>query len=263
MSNNLTNIKQKISNKELVIGTHMGIGEPTISEILCNCGFDLIWVDGEHAAIDRKDINLLIMAISSKGVAPFVRITWNDPAIVKPVLEMGPAAIVFPFIKTAEEAKLAVSSCRYPPYGIRGFGPYRAINYRAMDVGEYLKMSETDPWIILQIEHIDGVNNLEEIIKVSGVDSIVVGTNDLSGSIGLLGQPRHPKVLGLLDRIANICNEANFPFGISMGWYLEDDIEDWLRRGVSWMVLGGDVQFLFRSGCNTFDLIKKRSKDYK
>ena len=234
----------------------MSIGEPIIAEILCNCRFDFIWIDGEHAALDRRDIDLLIMIMIGKGVAPFVRVPWNDPVIAKPVLEMGPAAIIFPFIKTVEEAKLAVASCKYPPKGIRGFGPLRAIDYGNMKTEKYLERSKTEPWVILQIEHIDAVNNLKKIIKIEGVDSIVVGSYDLSGSIGLLGQTRHPEVIKLLDKIADICTENDLPFGISMGSN-RDDIIDWLKRGVNWMALDNDIDFLNNGGNKVINLIKE------
>ena len=185
-SSNLFKIKEKISSKVVPIGTHVKIGDPIVTDILCNCGFDIIWIDSEHAPIDKRDISLQILTVRGAGVAPFVRVPWNDPVLVKPILEMGPAGIVFPFIRTSEEAKLAVASCKYPPVGIRGFGPIKANNYSTMDNGQYLEMSKKEPWVILQIEHIDGVDNLKEIIKVEGVDSVVVGPYDLSGSIGLL-----------------------------------------------------------------------------
>ena len=129
MTSNLEKVKEKIFNKNLVIGTHIKLPNPQVSEIIASCGLDIIWIDGEHGSMNTKDIDLHIMAIRSYGVAPFVRVPWVDPVIVKPILEMGPAAIVFPLIRTVKDAKLAVQSCRYPPKGIRGFGPNRAINF--------------------------------------------------------------------------------------------------------------------------------------
>jgi len=93
-SSNLEKIKEKIKKKEVAIGTHIKIGDPVVTDILCNCcGFDIIWVDGEHGPMDRKDINQQIITIRGAGIAPFIRVPWNDPVMVKPVLEMGPAAI--------------------------------------------------------------------------------------------------------------------------------------------------------------------------
>ena len=260
MNSNLFKVKEKISNGEMVIGTSVSLADPVISEVLCSCGFDFIWIEGEHGSASKKDINLHIMAVRGAGVAPFVRIPWNDPVLAKPILDMGPAGIIFPFIKTIEEAKLAVSSCKYPPKGIRGFGPIRANNFSSMDNDKYLELSKTEPWVVIQVEHIDAVNNLKEILKVEGVDSILIGPNDLSGSIGLLGQTRHPEVLKHLDTIANECNQANIPFGTSTG-FTPENISDWKNRGISWIALDDDFTYLIDGGksCykNALDLFKK------
>jgi len=249
MHSNIRRVKDKITKGDLVIGIGgVTVSDYEISEILCHCGFDFIWIDAEHGGMDKKDINTHIMAIRGLGVAPFVRVAWNDPVLVKPILEMGPAAIIFPSIKTVKDAKLAVRSCRYPPYGIRGFGPRRANDFSKMDNNKYLELSRSEPWVILQIEHIEGVNNLEDIIKVEGVNSIVVGPNDLSGSINLIGQTRHPKVVELLNKIGEICNKYNMPFGVGMGSSNKENILDWINRGISWVGLDTEYLILREAG---------------
>ena len=253
MNNNLERIKNKISNNELILGTVVSFNDPEVSEVLCSCGFDFIWIDGEHGALDKKMIDLHILAVRGSGAAPFVRIPWNDPVLVKPILDMGPAGIIFPFIRNAEEAKLAVSSCRYPPKGIRGFGPRRANCFSKMEMDDYLKISEKEPWVMLQIEHIEGVNNLKEIVNVEGVGGIVVGPNDLSGSIGLLGQTKHPEVIKLTDKIADICKNTNTIFGLFTGYGDVEGIKDWIKKGATWLALDWDVGHLISSGRRAYD----------
>lgn len=252
MDCHLSRIRDKISRGELVIGSHVATADPVASEIISTAGFDFVWVDWEHGAFDRKDINLHILAIRSQGVAPFVRVPWNDPVLVKPVLDMGPAAIVFPFVKTAEEARRAVASCKYPPEGVRGFAPVRAIGYGGTDVQAYLDRSRREPWVIVQIEHIDAVPHVEEIIAVEGIDTIVIGANDLSGSMGLLTQVRHPRVMEVCDRVAEVCKGAGFPFGTSL-LYSEENVRDWIRRGVSWIGVDNDVSYLVQGARRTFE----------
>ena len=256
MDNHLVRIREKITRKELVIGTHIATSDPVASEIVCTAGFDFVWIDGEHGAIDRKDINLHIMAIRGQGVAPFVRVPWNDPVLVKPILDMGPAAVVFPFIKTAEEARLAVASCRYPPAGIRGFAPVRAINYGAMEGGEYLERAKREPWVIIQIEHIDAVGNLEEILAVEGIDTVVIGSSDLSGSMGLLTQLRHPDVIEVCDRIAAACRAVDIPFGVSLLWS-EENVRDWIKRGVAWIGVDNDVSYLSSGAKSAYEATRR------
>jgi 2-dehydro-3-deoxyglucarate aldolase/4-hydroxy-2-oxoheptanedioate aldolase len=256
MDNHLARITEKITKKELVIGTHIATADPVASEIVCTAGFDFVWIDGEHGAMDRKDINLHIMAIRGQGVAPFVRVPWNDPVLVKPILDMGPAAVVFPFIKTAEEARLAVASCRYPPAGIRGFAPVRAINYGAMDGTEYLERAQREPWVVIQIEHIDAVGNLEEILAVEGIDTVVIGSSDLSGSMGLLTQLRHPDVIDVCDQIASACRAVDKPFGVSL-LYSEENVRDWIKRGVAWIGVDNDVSYLSSGAKTTYEATRR------
>jgi len=246
---------QKMKGGELVIGTHVNLTDLSVSEQMGVLGFEFVWIDGEHAPLDRENIFQHIIACKAGGAAAFVRIPWNDPVLVKPILEMGPDGVVFPFIRTAEEARAAVASATYPPKGIRGFGPRRANRYGTQPNDEYIRESETSILKIMQIEHIDAVNNLEEILAVDGVDTIVAGTNDLSGSLGLLGQTRHPEVLAQLDIIAEKCRKAGKPFGISMG-YDENNIKDWIRRGCSWMASGNDVSYIAQAGLETIKFIK-------
>ena len=263
MISNLSRIKDKISKGELVIGVGVSLGDPVVSEILCHCGFDFVWIDYEHGALDRKLIDLHIMAIRGCGVAPFVRIPWNDPVLAKPILDMGPAAIIFPFIKTVEDARLAVSSCKYPPEGIRGFGPRRANNYYTINTKDYLNLSRSEPWVILQIEHKDAVANIEEIVKVNGVDSIVIGPCDLSGSIGLLGKTDHPENVKLIDKISSVCNNAKMPFGASIGINDFEVYKAWIERGVCWLECGNDIPYLVQGGKRSIKDVNKIYKEYK
>lgn len=254
-SSNLDNIKEKIQNNEVAIGTHIKIGNQVVTDILCNCGFDILWVDGEHGPMDRKDINQQIITIRGAGLAPFVRVPWNDPVLVKPVLEMGPAALVFPMISSVEEAKRAVEACRYPPKGIRGFGPMKANNYGTMNQEEYLELADGEPWVVLQIEHFKAIKDLGNIINVDGVDSIVIGPNDLSGSIGKLGQTRHPEMLKLIDEYASACRAANIPFGTSIG-FDQQNVTEWIKRGVNWICVDADASYLLDGGIKTYTGVK-------
>lgn len=252
MDSNLSRIKDKVLRGELVIGSHVAMADPVTSEIISAAGFDFVWIDWEHGALDRKDVNLHIMAARGQGATPFVRVPWNDPVLVKPILDMGPAAIVFPFVKTASEAEQAVAACRYPLTGVRGFAPIRAIGYGTMAIRDYLDRAKTEPWVIVQIEHIDAVEHVEEIIAVQGVDTIVIGAADLSGSMGLLSEVRHPRVMEVLDRIADICNGAGFPFGASLLWS-EDNVRDWIRRGVSWIGVDNDISYLINGARGAYE----------
>ena len=176
-----------------------------------------------------------------------MRVAWNDPVLIKPILEMGPDGIILPMISTAEEARRAVAACTYPPDGIRGFGPRRANRYGTMATDEYLQNVNQSFLRIMQIESYQGVENLEEIMAVPGVDLIMVGPNDLSGSLGLLGQTRHPEVMKYFDLLAEKCIKANMPFGTSLCTSDEESIRDWINRGVDLIGCADDLG-LVRTG---------------
>ena len=261
--NKIQRIEEKIAKKELVLGTHSSLGYPVIAEMLGEAGFDALWIDTEHTAIDRQDLLLNVIATEGTQMAPFVRIPWNDPVLAKPVLEMGVAGIIFPFIRTAEEAKLAVASCTYPPDGIRGFGPIRAVRYGNIDTMEYIHTISKQVWKILQIEHVDAVKNIDEILAVKGVSAVVIGPNDLSGSIGLLGQPGHPQVRELIEVVAGKCSKAGIPFGVSTGYNPNDkkSFEYWIGLNVQFIFLGGDTAFLMSGARQTIQGVNEILKE--
>ena len=243
----LTDIRRKIAARELVVGTHVSLLDPAISELAAYVGFDFLWIDTEHSAIDRGVLQQHLVAAQAGGAAAFVRIPWNDPVMAKPVLEMGPAGIVFPMICTAEQARAAVAACLYPPAGERGFGPRRAIRYGTVPAERYISESAGSFWRIMQIEHVEAVRNLDAILGVEGVDAIVVGPNDLSGSVGLLGETGHPDVVKLCDRIAEAAKRRGMPFGVSMGDD-PDTVRRWIERGVDWIATGTDTGSLVAGG---------------
>jgi 2-keto-3-deoxy-L-rhamnonate aldolase RhmA len=233
----------KIERKELVIGTYVSLQDPAVSEMIGFAGYDFAWVDTEHTGIGKRELQNHFVAADSAGVASFVRIPWNDPVQVKPILEMGPDGIIFPLIRSAAEARLAIASCTYPLKGIRGFGPTRAIHYGLDDSRKYIEKNEKNFWKVLQIEHVDAVEHIDEILAVEGIDSFMFGPNDLSGSLGLLGQTDHPKVLAAVEKAAKALVAAKIPFGAAIG-LSEERIRYYREIGASWLVIGGDFGLL-------------------
>ena len=120
--------REKMSRGEVCIGTAITFYDPAISEALAG-DLDFIWIDAEHNALSLETIQLHLMAVRGTTTFPVVRVAWNDPVLLKPVLDIGAPGVVVPLIRTADDARLAVSACRYPPEGIRGYGPRRAARY--------------------------------------------------------------------------------------------------------------------------------------
>ncbi|MDR1533649.1 MAG: 4-hydroxy-3-methylbut-2-en-1-yl diphosphate synthase [Planctomycetota bacterium] len=240
-------LREKIAKGETIFGTHTSWGGAMITEIYGVAGFDVVWVDTEHGNMDPKEVQNALIGARAGGVPAFVRVPWHTGVLAKPLLDIGADGIIFPMVLTAADAKEAVDACRYPPEGVRGYGPFRAMRYGAVDAMEYINDYSRKVWVITQIEHIEAVRNLEAILKVPGIDLLVVGPCDLSGSMGLLGQINHPGVKSALDEIAAKTKAAGIPLGVSMVWNEEAAI-DWARRGANFIFCDNEGGYIV-NGC--------------
>lgn len=250
-------LRARLRGGKPVIAGHVFLTDPEIAELLGYHGFDAVWIDAEHSAFDLNAVLAHIMACASSGTASLVRVAWNDPVRIKPVLEMGPDGIILPMVCTAEEARQAVRNCTYPPRGVRGFGPRRANRYGALESGEYAARCEGSLLRILQIEHRVAMENLEEILQVEGVDLLVCGPCDLSASYGHLCDTRNPEMTPVYDRFAQLCRAAGMPFGVSLGAGDRASIRDWFGRGANFVGCGDDISYL-DLGCRaTFDFLRE------
>jgi 2-keto-3-deoxy-L-rhamnonate aldolase RhmA len=237
--------RAKLARGQICLGTVISFTDPTVTEALCQV-LDFVWIDMEHNALSLETVQGHIMATKGSETSPLVRVPWNDPVLIKPVLDIGAAGVIVPFVRTAEEARRAIAACLYPPEGIRGFGPRRPSRYGQLGGPEFCRAANASIMPMVQIEHIDAVANIDEILAVPGLASIVFGPNDLAGSMGLMGQPRHPKVLAAIDTVIAKARRAGMPIGIGAG----DDPDvliDWVSRGVQWLAMGGDCALLLRA----------------
>lgn len=242
-------IRNKLTAGDVLLGTHIFCGSPMLTEEIASIGFDLLWIDMEHTPIDKPQVQENLIAARAGGSHSMVRIPWNDPVLAKPILDMGPEAILFPYIRSVEEAKKAVSACRYPPHGERGYGPLRALDYGAQTQLHYVRKGYRSTLIMLQIEHIDAVNCLDEIASLDEIDALIVGMNDLSGSVGHMGEPLHPDMFPIYERICSVLRGRK-PFGISMEF--DDRVTKWWRdSGAQLFFCGSDVAFVYQGASNT------------
>ena len=206
-------------------------------------GNDFIWIEMEHAHLDLPAVMGHILALRGTQAAPIVRVPWNDPVLLKPVLDMAPAGVVIPMIRSAAEARKAVSACRYPPEGRRGFGPIRNM-YGMESVEEYLGQADAQTMVFVQIEHADAVRDLDAILATPGLDGIVLGRMDLSGSMGKLGQQDDPELLEAIDTIFSKAGQAGLYIGVSIG-YDPETVREWRAKGVSWFELGDEKSYIY------------------
>lgn len=242
---NTNMFKTKLRQGDVCLGISITFTDATVTEAVCSIA-DFVWIDAEHNALSLETVQAHIMATKGSDTTPLVRVPWNDPVLIKPVLDIGAAGVIVPLIRKADDVRQAVAACRYPPDGIRGFGPRRPSNYSRLGGPEFCQAANEAIITIVQIEHIDAVNNLDEILTVPGLTSVVVGPNDLAGSMGHMGQPDHPEVLTAIERVITTTRRTEVFVGIATGGEPEKLVE-WINKGIQWMAVGTDFSFLVRS----------------
>lgn len=234
-------LREKLRAGERLIGFEVDLCDPCISEMVGRLGFDYLWIDSEHEAMDYETILMQIIACRAGGAASVVRIPYNEPYLAKRVLEMGPDGIIFPLVNSASELRAAMDACIYPPGGTRGFGPRRSCGYGAEDMEVYISEATERMCRFAQLEHVDAIRDLDEMLQVPYVDGFILGPCDLSGSIGRLNDIFHPEVLALIDEAVAKCRAAGMPIGIAVGANSEGDMKFWYDRGIQFISAGSDI----------------------
>jgi 2-keto-3-deoxy-L-rhamnonate aldolase RhmA len=246
--------REKLRAGPTCLGTCVTFSDATVTESVCGL-FDFVWIDTEHNPLSLEAVQAHVIATKGTGTTPLVRVPWNDPVRIKPVLDLGAAGVIVPLIRTAEEAAGAVAACRYPPEGVRGYGPRRPTQYARIGGPEYCRAANEAVVTIVQIEHEDAVRNIDAILAVPGLTSVVIGPNDLSGSLGRMGEPRHPDVLRAIDAVLASGRRAGVPVGIAVG----DDpgvLTGWVDKGVRWIAIGADFVLLTSAAARSVEAIR-------
>ncbi|MDP3883489.1 HpcH/HpaI aldolase/citrate lyase family protein [Hydrogenophaga sp.] len=211
------------------------------TEILAGAGFDWLLLDMEHSPNELPELLSQLQAMKGGTATAIVRPPWNDMVVFKRLLDIGVQTLLVPYVQTAEEAANAVSYTRYPPHGVRGFaGAPRASGYGR--VKDYAHRCGEQICLLVQVETVLGLQNLEAIANVDGVDGVFIGPGDLSAALGHLGNPKHPEVLAAIDdAIARIraCGKAP---GILTGD--EALAQRYVQQGCLFVAVGADQNLL-------------------
>lgn len=228
---------------EKQIGLWCAINSSAATDIVAHAGYDWLVVDMEHSPTTEATVLTQLQAVAGGPSTAFVRPAWNDPVLIKRVLDIGPSGLVVPMIETVQDAEKAVSATRYPPRGIRGVAAgARASGYGRMS--DYFQRVEEETALILQVETRSALALSKQIGTVDGVDGVFFGPADISADIGMLGQPLAPAVWEAIWASAQPLIDANIPVGT-----LVSDPEfaiDLFNRGFSFVAVGTDAGLLAR-----------------
>ncbi len=207
----MSGFRQKCIGFERVVGTFSAIPHPVAIEVTAAAGLDFLCIDWEHSQIGRERIEDLVRAADVHKVPAMVRVPGHTPEWIASVLDAGAAGVLVPRVSTAAQAKAAVMATRYPPVGERGVGPGRASAY-GYRIPDYLKAANESLVLAIQVETAEGLANIDEIVKVEGVDVIFIGPGDLSVSINAMGPAGADKLNAAIEKITARLQERG-PFG--------------------------------------------------
>lgn len=237
------NLKRRLKDRVLSIGSWLTIGHSGVAEIMAKAGFDWLALDMEHSVISISEAGSMIRVIDLCGLTPLVRLTSNDTNQIKRVMDSGAHGIIVPNVNSAEEAKAAVDAVYYPPRGHRGIGLARAQNY-GHKPHLYREWLAENAVVIVQIEHIDAVDNMESILRVDGVDGYFVGPYDMTGSMGIIGEFEHPDFIKALERVQKIGEKVGKPGGIHVIEPNPDQLRERVEAGHRFLAYSVDFRML-------------------
>jgi 2-dehydro-3-deoxyglucarate aldolase/4-hydroxy-2-oxoheptanedioate aldolase len=243
-------LRERIKRGDRLCGTIVCLTDPCLCEVFGNIGYDFIWIDMEHTYLSYRDVLCHLNAARSTGTPAIVRVPQNDLTATKKVMEMGAEGIIFPMGHTAKEVREWIEMTLYPPHGTRGFGPMRAIGYGKDDVMDYVERKSLDFCRFVQIEHVDCVENLEEIAAIEHLDGFIFGPNDLSGSLGELGHVFDEATVSRIKRAIGIARKHGKYVGLA-GGYAPETIRFWSELGVDMLTVGADWNFVYEQGKRT------------
>jgi 4-hydroxy-2-oxoheptanedioate aldolase len=221
------------------------VSMPSVQTVLAlaRTGVDWLMIDTEHAPISIESVAAMIAATGGTPATPLVRVPGVRPELVKPALDSGALGIVFPQIATREDAEATVRAVRYAPAGERGYGPtYAALRWGVSNL-DYLKAANDAVLNIVLIESLAGVDALDDILKVDGLDVVAIARGDLSQNLGVAGQFDHPRLREVVARAeAKIAARRDVTLGGIA--FSADDARAMIARGYRFIVLGSDAALM-------------------
>jgi 4-hydroxy-2-oxoheptanedioate aldolase len=236
--------KAALAKGDVQIGLWSSLCSSLSAEIIGDSGFDWILVDTEHSPNEVPNVMAQLQALATGTASPVVRPAWNDPILLKRLLDIGAQSVLIPFVQNAEEATRAVAACKYPPVGIRGITMSgRGSHYGR--VKNYLKEADDEICVLIQLETEHAIGNLEAIAAVPGVDGVFIGPSDLSASMGHIGNPAHPTVQAAIKDAGRRLKAIGKASGILTG--NEAEARRYLDWGYKFVAVGSDIGLLVKS----------------
>lgn len=243
MREKMINLKKRLQDNDFSLGSWITLGHTSIAEIMAKAGFDWLAVDMEHSSLTLDQAQQLILVIGLCGAVPLVRVGENNPHLIKRVMDAGAYGVIVPTVNTEEDAQKAVNAVKYAPIGKRSVGLARAQGY-GLEFEKYKRWVNKESVVIVQIEHIEAVDNLDDILDVDGIDAFIVGPYDLSASIGIPGEFNDLRFKQALKRIKETAKNHNITAGFHVAAPDVKQVENKIEEGYKFIGFSFDALML-------------------
>lgn len=244
-------VRERLARDEVCLGTFIGLGVPALVEMIGHAGYHFVVIDLEHTALDESDVEACSRAAEAVGMTPIVRVPTNDWRRTARIVELGVGGIMAPHIRTASDARALVDAVKYPPVGDRGIDvTTRASHYGFVDIREHVARANENVLAIVLIEDREGIDNVEEIFDVPGVDVAITGPADLSRSYGVPGEYRHELVERAIGRFMAAAAERGI--ATMRAAFAPEDVATHVANGISLVTSPLNDAHFFGSQLRTF-----------
>jgi 2-keto-3-deoxy-L-rhamnonate aldolase RhmA len=242
-------LAKKLRKGERVYGTHVAsLGNPVAARIQSTVSYDFVFICTEHMPIDRTEVSSLCQLYSHHGISPMVRIPSPDPCYASMALDGGAEGIVVPYLETVEQAMSLIGAVKFRP--VKGKKLEDILEGRITlndETEKFLKTFNRNNYLIIGIESVYGYQNLSALLDLEGIDGIFIGPHDLSISMEIPEQYKHPEFIKVVTDIIHRCRKAHKGVGIhvSQSVYSEDYIMDtFIDQGMNFILYGADIILL-------------------
>ena len=248
----INNFAKRLRSDEILIGTLVSLPSAEICELLANIGYDWLFIDAEHGAFNPQQAQAMLQAAAPTPC--LIRVPSDETIWLKKALDIGAAGVIVPQVHTADQAREIISHCKYTPDGKRGIGIGRAHKY-GIDFDRYIKYANQETAVVLQAESSEAVDNINDIVKLKGIDAILIGPYDLSASLGNPGEIDHPVVQAAINKIIKTCQNAK----LAMGFFgvTPESVLPYKQKGFTLLTIGMDTAFLINAAQEMLSKMKK------
>lgn len=244
----INRVKKALKEGQVCIGSMVSsFRTPQIAQIYAVQGWDYLIMDSEHSFFDYSGLADIFTVARTEEIVPLLRVTMATYPYLARALDIGALGVICPHVDTPEEVRHIVDSCLYAPLGQRGLSQSAVhLAYRRVTQKEYVEWANANTLIVIQPETQKALDNIEKLVSIPGVDAVMIGPNDLSLSLGIVGQMKHPKMVEAFEHVIAACRKHGVAPGIHLTEF--EQAKEWLAKGMRLFTFQNDIRMLMDAG---------------